>query len=224
MTPTAPAAPVAESTEPVQTPAPRFNPIRVLAPIARDIAVPIGAYFLLTGLGYSDFTGLLAGTLFSGAVLIIETIRSRRLEPFAAIMLGVFVFGLVGSLISGDPRMMIVKDSAGTAIVGIAFLISTVVGKPLTYLSARKALSAAGPAKLAEFEASYRDNPAKRRGFTTLSAAWGVGLLSEAIVRILLAYQLPVHTMAWLSPVLSIIFFAPLIALSVRFVKRARRA
>ncbi|WP_433683202.1 VC0807 family protein [Nocardia sp. CA-119907] len=224
MTPTAPAAPVAEPIEPAQTSAPRFNPIRVLAPIARDIAVPIGAYFLLTGLGYSDFTGLLAGTLFSGAVLIIETIRSRRLEPFAAIMLGVFVFGLVGSLISGDPRMMIVKDSAGTGIVGITFLISTVIGKPLTYLSARKALSAVGPAELAEFEESYRDNPAKRRGFSTLSAAWGVGLLSEAVVRILLAYQLPVHTMAWLSPVLSIIFFAPLIALSVRFVKRARRA
>ncbi|WP_062984446.1 VC0807 family protein [Nocardia anaemiae] len=212
------------TTAPTPTAAPRFNPIRVLAPIARDIAVPIGAYFLLTGLGYSDFTGLLAGTMFSGAVLLIETIRSRRLEPFAAIMLGVFAFGLVGSLISGDPRMMIVKDSAGTAIVGIAFLISTVVGKPLTYLSARKALTAAGPTKLAEFEASYRANPAKRRGFNTLAIAWGVGLVAEATVRVVLAYQLPVHTMAWLSPVLSIIFFAPLIALSVRFVKRARRS
>ncbi|MFI7670936.1 VC0807 family protein [Nocardia sp. NPDC049526] len=213
------AQPAAEPTT-----APRFSPIRVLAPIARDVAVPIGGYFVLTGLGYSDFTGLLAGTLFSGAVLIIETIRTRRLEPFAAIMLGVFAFGLVGSLISGDPRMMIVKDSAGTAIVGIAFLISTVVGKPLTYLSARKALAAAGPAELAEFEASYRANPAKRRGFNTLAMAWGGGLVAEAIVRILLAYQLPIHTMAWLSPVLSIIFFTPLIALSVRFVKRARRS
>lgn len=139
-------------------------------------------------------------------------------------MLGVFAFGLIGSLISGDARVMIVKDSAGTAIVGIAFLISTMVGKPLTYLSARKALAAAGPAKLTEFEDSYRTDPAKRRGFTTLAAAWGVGLLAEASVRILLAYQLPIHTMAWLSPVLSIVFFAPLIALSVRFVKRARRA
>ncbi|MFE9323271.1 VC0807 family protein [Nocardia sp. NPDC052278] len=210
------------SAEP--TAAPRFSPIRVLAPVARDIAVPIGAYFLLTGLGYSDFTGLLAGTLLVGAVLLIETIRSRRLEPFAAIMLGVFAFGLIGSLISGDPRMMIVKDSAGTAIVGIAFLISTVVGKPLTYLSARKALTAAGPAKLAEFEASYQANPAKRRGFSILAMAWGVGLVAEATVRILLAYQLPIHTMAWLSPVLSVIFFTPLIAMSVRFVKRARRA
>ncbi|MFI6777573.1 VC0807 family protein [Nocardia sp. NPDC050412] len=217
MTTTAPSA-----AEP--TAAPRFNPIRALASIARDVAVPIGAYFLLTGLGYSDFTGLLAGTLFSGAVLLIETIRTRRLEPFAAIMLGVFAFGLIGSLISGDPRMMIVKDSAVTAIVGIAFLISTVVGKPLTYLSARKAVAAAGPAELAEFEASYRANPAKRRGFNTLAIAWGVGLVAEATVRILLAYQLPIHTMAWLSPVLSIIFFTPLIALSVRFVKRARRS
>ncbi|WP_433759379.1 VC0807 family protein [Nocardia sp. CA-135398] len=212
------------TTAPAPTAQPRLEPIRVLAPIARDVAVPVGAYFLLTGLGYSDFTGLFAGTLFAGAVLLIETIRSRRLEPFAAIMLGVFAFGLVGSLISGDPRMMIVKDSAATAIIGIAFLISTAVGKPLTYLSARKALAAAGPAALAEFETSYQTNPAKRRGFNTLALAWGVGLVAEATVRILLAYQLPIHTMAWLSPVLSVIFFTPLIALSIRFVKRARRA
>ncbi len=216
------AATAQPAAEPTATP--RLLLIHVFAPIVRDIAVPIGAYFLLTGLGYSDFTGLLAGTLFAGAVLIIETIRARRLEPFAAIMLGVFAFGLIGSLLSGDPRMMIVKDSAGTAIIGIAFLISTAVGKPLTYLSARKILTAAGPAKLAEFEESYRLNPAKRRGFSTLAVAWGVGLVADATVRILLAYQLPIHTMAWLSPVLSIIFFAPLIALSVHSVKRARRA
>jgi hypothetical protein len=203
-------------------PAPRVDLIRILGPIARDVALPVGAYFGMHALGYSDFAGLLAGTLLAGAVLVVETVRSRRVEPFAAIMLGVFVFGLAGSLISGDPRIMIVKDSAGTAIVGLAFLISVAIGKPMTYLFARKALTTTGPAELDEFDSRYRTEAAMRRRFAGLAIMWGGGLIAEATVRVLLAYQLPIHTMAWLSPVLMIATITTMLTVSIRSAKRHR--
>ncbi|GAA5086348.1 VC0807 family protein [Nocardia iowensis] len=200
-----------------------FSGLRLLASIGRDIAIPVGAYFALHALGYSDFAGLLAGTVLSGAMLLLETIRLRRLEVFPAIMLGVFIFGLAGSLISGDPRLMIIKDSVGTVLVGLAFLISTVVGKPLTYLAARKTVSAGGPAQLAAFEEVYRTDAAKRRAFRALAAMWGFGLMAEAVLRIVLAYQLPIPTMAWLSPVLMVGTIVPLTAVTVAVSKRSRR-
>lgn len=195
-----------------------------VASIARDIAVPVGAYFVLHALGYSDFAGLLAGTVLSALMVIGQAIRSRRLELMSAIILGGFVFGLVASLISGDPRMMIAKDSAATALIGLAFLISAMIGKPLTYLVARKAVGAGGPARVAELETAYRTDPAKRRAFTVLTVMWGAGLVLEATIRIVLAYQLPIHTMAWLSPVLMIAVVGPLIALSIVARNRGRRA
>ncbi|KAA8888487.1 hypothetical protein F3087_15890 [Nocardia colli] len=195
-----------------------------VASIARDIAIPVGAYFVLHALGYSDFAGLLAGTVVSALMVIGQAIRSRRLELMSAIILGGFVFGLVASLISGDPRMMIVKDSAATVLIGLAFLISAMIGKPLTYLVARKAVSAGGPARIAELETAYRTDPAKRRAFTVLTVMWGAGLVLEAAIRIVLAYQLPIHTMAWLSPVLMIAVVGPLIALSIVARNRGRRA
>lgn len=195
-----------------------------VASIARDIAIPVGAYFVLHALGYSDFAGLLAGTVVSALMVIGQAIRSRRLELMSAIILGGFVFGLVASLISGDPRMMIVKDSAATVLIGLAFLISAMIGKPLTYLVARKAVSAGGPARVAELETAYRTDPAKRRAFTVLTVMWGAGLMLEAAIRIVLAYQLPIHTMAWLSPVLMIAVVGPLIALSIVARNRGRRA
>ncbi|QIS05640.1 hypothetical protein F5X71_27990 [Nocardia brasiliensis] len=212
-----------EITEPTGAAAP-ISHARLLAPIARDIAVPVGAYFLLHALGYSDFAGLLAGTVLSGAMLLTEAIRHRKLEVFPAILLGVFAFGLVTSLISGDPRMMIVKDSVGTLLVGLAFLISAVVGKPLTYLAARKAAVAGGPARVAALEQVYRDNAAKRRMFATLAVLWGAGLVAEAAIRAVLAYQLPIPTMAWLSPVLMIAVVVPLLAATIALRKRADRA
>ncbi|MFC9436351.1 VC0807 family protein [Nocardia sp. NPDC057030] len=195
-----------------------------VASIARDIAVPVGAYFVLHALGYSDFAGLLAGTVLSALMVIGQAIRSRRLELMSAIVLGGFVFGLVTSLISGDPRMMIAKDSMATVLIGLAFLISAMIGKPLTYLVARKAVSAGGPARVAELETAYRTDPAKRRAFTVLTVMWGAGLVFEATIRIVLAYQLPVHTMAWLSPVLMIAVVGPLIALSIVARNRGSRA
>ncbi|MFI6168991.1 VC0807 family protein [Nocardia sp. NPDC051052] len=195
-----------------------------VASIARDIAVPVGAYFVMHRLGYSDFAGLLAGTLLSAAMVIGQAIRTRRLEVMSAIILGGFVFGLVTSLISGDPRMMIAKDSAATVLIGLAFLISAMIGKPLIYLVARKAIAAGGPAKVAAFEAAYRTNPDKRRAFTRMSVLWGAGLVGEATLRIVLAYQLPVHTMAWLSPVLMIAVVGPLMVLSILARKRGQRA
>ncbi|WP_405161417.1 hypothetical protein OG203_34485 [Nocardia sp. NBC_01499] len=204
--------------QPTEAPASQFGWV---ASVARDIAIPVGAYFALHALGYSDFAGLLAGTVFSAGMLIAQAIRSRRLEVMSAIILGGFVFGLVTSLITGDPRVMIVKDSASTALIGLAFLLSVLIGKPLIYLAARKAISAQGPAKAAAFEQAYRTNPDKRKAFTVLSVMWGAGLLAEATIRIVLAYQLPVHTMAWLSPVLMIAVIGPLMAVSVLARKRA---
>ncbi|MBF6130153.1 VC0807 family protein [Nocardia brasiliensis] len=211
------------TTEPAVTVAP-VSHLRLLAPIARDIAVPVGAYFVMHRLGYSDFAGLLAGTVLSGAMVLVEAIRHRRLEVFPAILLSVFAFGLVTSLISGDPRMMIVKDSAGTLLIGLAFLISALVGKPLTYLAARKAAVAGGPARVAALEAVYRDNAAKRRMFAMLAVLWGAGLVAEAMIRVVLAYRLPVPTMAWLSPVLMVAVIVPLLAATVVLRKRADRA
>ncbi|MFG1791280.1 VC0807 family protein [Nocardia sp. NPDC049149] len=213
----------AVETTTVEQPAPAFKPLHLLASIGRDVAIPVGAYFGMHALGFSDFAGLLAGTVLSGALLLVETIRSRRLEALPAIILAVFVFGLVASFISGDPRMLIAKDSAGTALIGLAFVISILVGKPLTYLAARKMATAGGPARLAGLEDAYRTEPATRRTFRVLAMMWGGGLITEAAVRVVLAYQLPIHTMAWLSPVLMVATIVPLTVITARVAKRNAR-
>ncbi|KZM74491.1 hypothetical protein AWN90_25865 [Nocardia terpenica] len=194
-----------------------------LAPIARDIALPLIGYYGLHALGYSDFAALLAGTVLSGSILVYDMIRARRVEAFPAIMLALFGFGLASSLISGDPRMMIVKDSVGTAAIGLALLISALIGKPLIYYAARKTIAARGADALAGFEERVRTIPAVRRSFALLSVLWGVGFWAESAVRVVLAYQLPVHTMVWLSNVLMVAVLVVLIPISIAIGKRNRR-
>jgi intracellular septation protein A len=174
------------------------NAVKALLPtLVRDVGLPTLAYYLLHWNGASDWTALLAGAVVSGVMLVVEAIKARRLEVFSGFMLCIFAAGLLATLISGDARMMIVKDSVVTAVVGLAFGISALTRKPLIYFAARKS----HPQPEA-FEATYDSTPAMRGKFKLMSATWGVGFLIEAAIRVVLAYQLPVSTMVWLSHVL----------------------
>ena len=206
-------APAAQPTRPAA------NAWRTLPPtVARDVAVPTGAYYLLHALGTSDVLALTAGAVISGVFVVAEAVRARKLDVFSGFMLGVFVVGLVSALVSGDPRFMVAKESFGTLLVGAAFALSAVVGKPLIYLAARRM-----QADPAAFEAKYATTPAMRTTLTRLSVLWGVGLLTEGVLRLVLAYQLPIATMVWLSTVLMIGTFAVLIAITARVRAKATR-
>ncbi|MGV9662797.1 VC0807 family protein [Nocardia niigatensis] len=199
----------------------RPNLLRMLAPTIRDIAVPLAAYYFLHAAGYSDFSALLAGAVISGVMVLVEVVRARRVDAMSALILAGFVFGIVSSLISGDARMIIVRDSLTTAVIGLAFGISAVLGKPLTYVAARKAFSGS-PQKLADMEYKFTTIPMVRRLHNRISGMWGVGLIGESVLRVVLAYRLPIHTMAWLSSVLMIGITVVLMAITVRTVKRVK--
>ncbi|WP_067535348.1 VC0807 family protein [Nocardia crassostreae] len=197
--------------------------LRMLAPIIRDLAVPVAAYFALKALGYSDFLALLLGAVCSALIVVVEVIRARRIDPLAAIVLGGFVIGLIGSMISGDARTLVIRDSFGTAAVGLAFLISALISRPLTYAAARKFLATTDPAHLPAMEEAYRTVAAVSRAHLRLSVMWGAGLLGEAVLRIVLAYRLSVSTMAWLSSVLMVATMSVLMTINIRAVKKLRQ-
>lgn len=194
----------------------RKNMLRSLGPIlVRDVGLPTLAYYLLHWNGASDWTALLAGAIVSAVILVIEAIKARKLEVFSGFMLCIFAAGLVATLISGDARMMIVKDSFVTAAVGLAFGISALTAKPLIYFAARKSHP-----QPAAFEALYAGAPLMRSRFKMMSAVWGAGFLIESAVRVVLAYQLPVSTMVWLSHVLMFGTIALMLVITVNMGKR----
>ncbi|UGT45437.1 hypothetical protein LTV02_19490 [Nocardia yamanashiensis] len=206
------------TTAPAERQRPEMS--KMLAPIARDVLVPMAAYYALHALGYSDFVALLAGAVVSAIIVVAGVVRARSFDLFAGIVLGGFAIGLVASLISGDARLIIVRDSFGTAAVGTAFLIATLLGKPLTYHAVRKAL--AGTARAAQIQRDYEGNAMVRRTHTRLSVMWAVGLIAEAAVRVVLAYQLPISTMAWLSTVLMAGTVTVLTVVTIRTAKSMR--
>ncbi|WP_067672009.1 VC0807 family protein [Nocardia miyunensis] len=204
--------------------APIPNRRAIARQMLRDIGAPLITYYALHALGVSNLIALGAGTVVSGLFVLVEVVRKRKIDFFAGVILTGFVVGFAITFISGDARFMLAKDSVVTGLIGLAFLVSAVVGKPLVYLAARSGASGSDPAKAAAFEERYRTRPTMRRAFSRLSAMWGAGLLAEAALRVVLVYQLPVSTMVWLSTVMMVVTFALLMGISLALGRRWKAA
>lgn len=184
-----------------------------------DIGLPLAAFYGLSALGYDAWVSLLAATAVSGARTVWTAVRAGRLNPFSSVMLAVFGVGLALAFVSTDPRLMILKDSAGTGVVGLLFLATTVFGRPLT-LEAQKSWS---PGEAAEIDRLWATDPGARHVYRVSSIGWGVGLLAEAIIRVPLVFLVPVEIMVGLSTAMWIAAVVILIAWNRWYVARAQR-
>ncbi|RJQ79734.1 hypothetical protein D5S17_09875 [Pseudonocardiaceae bacterium YIM PH 21723] len=165
-----------------------------------DAALPTIAYYVAHALGYSDWIALLAGTVVSGVVLVVETARKGRIEQFSALMLALYGLGLLTSFLTGDARFMLAKGVVGVAIAGLAFLVTSFTRRPLFYYSARRFAGLGGEQAGAEFDGAYASNAGMREGIRRLGIIWGAGFLVYVLLKLVLIYTLPVSVMVGLSP------------------------
>ena len=189
----------------------------LLRGLAWDIGLPVATYYALHLWGTSDWVALLASTVVSGLRLIVGAIHRRALNPFALVMLMVFGISLLLTFVSGNLQFLLVKESFVTGGVGLAFLVS-VSGKhrPLTLT----ALQSWQPEQAAELGTRYESNPDIRHRHRLVSTVWGVGLLTEACLRVPLVFLLPPSVMVGLSTAMAVAAFGGLAVWSGRFAAR----
>ncbi|MGO4804240.1 VC0807 family protein [Arthrobacter sp. 2MCAF15] len=184
--------------------------------LAWDVGIPLAAYYVLHLAGATDWAALLAATGAAACRLLWTAFRGKSLNPFAMLMFIVFGLGLGLSFLTGDPRFLLLKDSAITGGVGISFLVLAALGHPLT-LDAAKTWS---PERAGEMDREFHRNPAVHRWHLKISAVWGAAASTRAV----LVYLLPIDVMVGVSAALAVIVFAALIAWTVRDWKRRQAA
>jgi hypothetical protein len=185
-----------------------------------DVGLPLVTYYVLHAAGTSDRVALLAATLAAGTRIVVVAVRRRVLNAFGLVMLVIFGLGLVLTFATGDVRFLVLKDSIGTGVLGLLFLCFAAAGHPLTLAATRTW----GPERAAAMAERYRTVPAVRHGHFVASIVWGVGLLAEALVRVLLVFVLPISVVVGLSTVLVVVTIGSLTVWTLWYVRRARRA
>ena len=175
-----------------------------LRPLAIDVGIPLGSYYLLHGaFGLSIWLSLALEQHRQAARAAGGLAARRRVNLLAALMLAVNLAGIAVSFLAGGPRAMIAKDSVVSS-VRIAILASVAARRPLMSAGLRPFLTKGMPERTAAWDRLSACSARFRRLEMLFSAIWGLLLLAECAARLIGAYTLPVTTMVWLSTVLTL--------------------
>jgi hypothetical protein len=176
-----------------------------LRPLLLDVAVPLGSYYLLRGAGVGLVTSLALSSVLPAARTITGAVRDRTLNGLAALIMSVNAVSIAISFWSGDPRILLAKDSAITSTIGIVILISAVTSRPLMTVGLRPFIVKGDAAKDAAFAKLLATSARFRTLERKFSLVWGIALLTDCVVRLGCVFAVSVGTMVWLSSVLTIV-------------------
>ncbi|WP_104055888.1 MULTISPECIES: VC0807 family protein [unclassified Arthrobacter] len=170
--------------------------------LAADLLLPLALFYGLRAMGVSAYLALLAGTAVSLAGTAVDVVRRRTLGPVTAFVITLMVFSTGVSLIAGDVRFLLARGAWATGLAGAWFLASAFTRRPLVYLFSRPLLEGrfGWPG---DWDAVWERVPRFRRVWRVTSVAWGLALIIDCVLRIFMAYTLPVDSVPSLSAALS---------------------
>jgi hypothetical protein len=142
-------------------------------------------------------------------------------DEFSVFVLIGIVAGIVTTVFSDDARAVFLKDSLTTGVIGLAFLLTLVAGKPLTFYLGRR-FATDGSRVQRDWWDSLWVYPHFRAFQRKLGAAWGIALLGEAVIRAILTWRLGTSAMVLVNNVVPYVVIAVMVFVSVSAGKRAQ--
>ncbi|NJP88520.1 hypothetical protein HCN51_03445 [Nonomuraea sp. FMUSA5-5] len=195
--------------------------LNLLPSVLFGVVLPFVTYGMLTDRGYAPVTALLLASLWPVADLVLYLAVKRRVDEFGLMMLVLLLLGALGALVFDSPRLFFVKDAAITGLLGLTFLGSLALSRPIMFYLGRKFATDGTPESLAYWNGLWQ-YPGFRRTQYLLTGVWGGAFLLEAIVGVPLAYVLPTQAMLLVGNVLPIVVVAALITWTIFMAKRGR--
>ena len=165
-----------------------------------NFALPFLIYdFTKTGLG--DVRALMASSAPPIAWSLFEFARKRRVDELSLLVLAGIALSLLAFIGGGGARFLQLRESLVGGLIGLVFLGSAAIGKPLIYQFARASMRRKSSSELGEFEA-LRDNVYFRRSMTIMTLVWGFGLLAQTALASALVFAISISDYLLVSPVL----------------------
>ncbi|QFY13117.1 DUF3159 domain-containing protein [Nonomuraea phyllanthi] len=196
-----------------------MNRSALIKGVLADVGLPVAVYYACRIAGLDQLPALLLGGLAALLRTAVVAVRLRRFNGLATLVAAGFGVAVLLAELTGDPRLVLAKESVVSGLLGLLLLGSCLVGHPLMYALMRR-LNAEDHDKLAEWEHMWQVRPEFRRVFTVITLVWGAGALAEALVRLPLIYGLPLDVMAGVSTALQLGTIAVLMGWTLLYRKR----
>jgi hypothetical protein len=181
-----------------------------------------GLIYLLVSQHVSVMIALVAASSVPLLDALYRAVTRRSQSPVGLIFL-VMTGGSVGlALWLRSPMFILAKGAVVTALIGLSFVISALVRRPLTRTLA-VTLSTECPRGRASLRRVWA-HPAALSVFCTLSAGWGILLLVSAAQQAILALTVSPGLVMTLEPPVQLVATLLGIVVSIAYVRRRQRS
>jgi hypothetical protein len=187
-----------------------------------SVVLPWVTYGLLTDHGVEPVTALFLIALWPVMEVALFFGLHRRVDEFGVMILIMLLLGAVSALVFHSEKMVFVKDSALTGLLGLAFLLSLLMARPVMFYFGRKFATDGTPEGISRWNGLWDAHQGFRRSQRRLTVVWGVAFLAEAAVRIALTFVLDTGTMVGVSNILPFVVLAGLMTYTIQTGKKGR--
>jgi hypothetical protein len=132
---------------------------------------------------------------------VIEFARKRRIDALSLLVIVSIVLSLLAFLGGGSVRFLQLRENLVTGLVGLVFLGSAAIGRPLIYQLARASMLRKSQSEADKFE-QLRVHRQFRRGMTMMTLVWGFGLVAQTAVACALVFRMTIRNYLIASPFL----------------------
>ena len=174
---------------------------KIFLPYFFDIVAPFLAYFVVHRFGARTILALTVGGLIAAASTAVNTIRRKGLDRIGMLVILEIVASLVMLLVMHDPRLLLIRPSFYTAVAAVYLIYTVFVGRPLSYDGARPMATQGDPLRMEGYEKLWYQSAEFRRTHKMVTFGFGLALMIDSILRIVIVYRLPIERSAWLSNV-----------------------
>ena len=153
---------------------------------------------------------------------LVEFVRHRRLDALSLLVVAGIALSLLAMLGGGGVRFLQLREKLVTAVIGLVFVGSAAVGKPLVFELARATMRRKSDEEAKEFE-GLQVHAAFRRTMTIMTLVWGFGLLADVAISVVLVFELSIREYLIVNPILGYGTMGALSLWSFLYGRRARR-
>jgi hypothetical protein len=137
------------------------------------------------------------------------------------VLLGI-VLSIGAMALGGSPRMLLLRESLVSGAVGVAFLLSLPMPRPLIFYLARATVAREMAGGGARIDALWNERPAFASSMRMMTAVWGVGLTGETAIRSWMAWTWPIERFLVVSPFIGYGIYGGLLAWTLWYRKKLR--
>jgi hypothetical protein len=146
----------------------------------------------------------------------------REVDFISAFVIAGIVLSLLAMLGGGSVRFLQLREKLVTVIIGLAFVVSALIKRPLIYEFARAGMKRNKSAELERFE-TLKNDPGMRRTMTVTTLVWGIALLADAAISAGLVMVLTVKQYLIVGPIFGYSVMGGLTLWMVLYIRHRRK-